>query len=175
MREISINADKALPGLMLAILMLAVSACGFSLRGSAALSGNLPDLQLYLQQPNSEIARLLRSALQDANVVLHDLDQDSVNPAIPVLSVGAEQLVVQPITVTPGARAAQYDIRISLPVNLVDTTSNLLGPEELTIEQVYYENTGNIAGTQEEIEVIQAEMRRALVSQLLRRLEAATS
>jgi LPS-assembly lipoprotein len=161
-------------GAILALLTITVTACGFSLRGSAALSGNLPELQLNLQQPNSEVARLLRRALEDANVVLHDLDDENPSAAVPVLSVGAEQLVVQPITVTPRARAAQYDIRISLPVNLSNGETTLLGPEQLTIQQTYYENTGNIAGTQEEIEVIQDEMRRGLVTQLLRRLEAIT-
>ena len=168
-------AGKTVQGILLALLMLAVSSCGFSLRGSTALSGNLPELQLYLQQPNSEVAQMLRRALQDANVILTDVDVDSVGSAIPTLSVGAEQLVVRPITVTPSARAAQYDIRMALPVNLVSGGNNLLGPEELTIQQVYYENTGNITGTQEEIEVIQGEMRRTMISQLLRRLEAAAS
>ena len=159
--------------------MLAITGCGFSLRGSAALSGTLPELQLNLQQPNSEIARLLSRALRDANVTLHDVGDSAVDSAIdrtiPVLSIGAEQLRVQPITVTPRARAAQYDIRLALPVNLISGENNLLGPEELTIQQVYYENTGNITGAQEEIEVIQGEMRRALVNQLLRRLEAVSS
>jgi len=175
MRVLIIKAGGISRGILLALLLLAVSGCGFSLRGSAALSGNLPELQLNLQQPNSEVARLLRRALQDANVSLGEFTESSANSDIPVLSVGAEQLVVQPITVTARARAAQYDIQIALPVNLIRGEDNLLGPEELTIQQVYYENTGNITGTQEEIEVIQGEMRRALITQLLRRLEAATS
>jgi LPS-assembly lipoprotein len=163
-----------LRGAILTLLTIAVTGCGFSLRGSTALSGNLPELQLNLQQPNSEVARLLRRALEDANVVLHDINEDTLSTTVPLLSVGAEQLVVQPITVTPRARAAQYDIRITLPVNLSSGESNLLGPELLTVQQTYYENTGNITGTQEEIEVIQDEMRRGLVTQLLRRLEAIT-
>jgi outer membrane lipopolysaccharide assembly protein LptE/RlpB len=116
----------------------------------------------------------LRRALEDANVVLHDINDEPLDNTVPVLNVGAEQLIVRPITMTAQARAAQYDIRISLLVNLSSGDSNMLGPEQLSVQQIYYENTGNIVGTQEEIEVIQEEMRRGLVIQILRRLEAIT-
>jgi LPS-assembly lipoprotein len=163
-----------LRGAILMLLALAVTSCGFSLRGSSTLAGNLPELKLNLQQPNSEVARLLRRALEDANVVLHDINDEPLDNTVPVLNVGAEQLIVRPITMTAQARAAQYDIRISLLVNLSSGDSNMLGPEQLSVQQIYYENTGNIVGTQEEIEVIQEEMRRGLVIQILRRLEAIT-
>ena len=163
-----------LRGAILMLLALAVTRCGFSLRDSSMLAGNLPELKLNLQQPNSEVARLLRRALEDANVVLHDINDEPLDNTVPVLNVGAEQLIVRPITMTAQARAAQYDIRISLLVNLSSGDSNMLGPEQLSVQQIYYENTGNIVGTQEEIEVIQEEMRRGLVIQILRRLEAIT-
>ena len=175
MRLLPILAARTLATIALSAWMLILAGCGFSLRGSTVLSGDLPQLQLNLQQPNSEIAQLLSRALADANVSTLESPEYSADAVIPVLSVGAEQLTVQPVTVTPRARAAQYDIRISLPVSLIRGEATLLGPEEMTVQQVYYENTGNITGTQEEIKIIQGEMRRELVNQLLRRLEAVGS
>ena len=90
MRALLENAARSSQAIVLALLVLAVSGCGFSLRGAAALSGNLPELQLNLQQPNSETARLLRRALEDANVILSDMSEGSIDSATPVLSVGAE-------------------------------------------------------------------------------------
>ncbi|MEZ5491470.1 MAG: LPS assembly lipoprotein LptE [Gammaproteobacteria bacterium] len=168
-------ATRLFKSLLVALLLPVLSGCGFSLRGSDALSASLPELQLYLQQPGDEIAGLLRRALQDANVAVTEIDADTVNPGLPVLIVGAEQRRIRPITVTPRARAAQYDIRMTLPVSMIQGENQLLGPEDLIIQQVYYENTGNITGTLEEREVIQSELRRELVNRLLRRLEAATS
>jgi len=155
---------------ILILMAVLLSGCGFSLRGSDAITGNLPALRLNLQQPNSETARLLRRALNEAGVDL--VNADVAAGDIPVLSIGAEQVTVQPVTVTPRARAAQYDIRIALPVTLTRGQNALLGPEDLVVQQLYFEDTENITGNQEEVAVIQSEMRRELVSRLLRRLES---
>ncbi|MCB1672029.1 MAG: hypothetical protein R3F41_03465 [Gammaproteobacteria bacterium] len=160
---------------LLTWILLVTTGCGFSLRGSDTLSGNLPRLQLYLQEPGGEMARLLREALEGANVAIQEIEPDTLDSSVPVLVVGAEQMRSRPITVTPRARAAQYDIRLVLPVQLLLGENRLLGPEDLSIQQVYYENTGNITGTIEEREIIQSELRRELVNQLLRRLEAAAA
>ena len=45
-------------------------------------------------------------------------------------------------------------------------------PETLFVERMYFEDIENISGNQQEIELIRAEMRRELVNQLMRRLEA---
>ena len=44
--------------------------------------------------------------------------------------------------------------------------------ENLFVQRVYSEDTENIAGNLGEAEVIQSEMRRDLVNQVLRRMEA---
>ena len=157
--------------LLVVALALPVSGCGFRLRGSETLSAGFPQLQLNLQQPGSEMAVLLRRTLRDAGVTLIEPDPDSFDVNLPLLSIGAEQLTVRPITVTARARAAQYDMQLLLPVSLSAGEIPLLEPEELTVQQVYYENTGNITGTLEEREVIQDEMRRQLINLLLRRLD----
>lgn len=160
--------------ILLVVVVLALGGCGFALRGSNALSGSLPEVQLNLQQPNSEMSLLIRRTLESSGIAVSESRDGTFSASVPVLSVGAEQLEVRPITVTPRARAAQYEIRISIEVSLNDSSAAVFGPEDLSVDQTYYENTANITGTQEEIELIQGEMRRQLVSQLIRRLEAAT-
>ena len=161
--------------LALALAMaLTLAGCGFALRGNNTLSESLPEVQLNLQQPNTEMSRLIRRTLESSGIVVSESREGTFRSGVPVLSVGAEQLEVRPITVTPRARAAQYEIRISIQISLNDGNAAVFGPEDLTVDQTYYENTANITGTQEEIELIQGEMRRQLVNQLVRRLEAAT-
>jgi len=158
--------------LLLSLALLTAGGCGFSLRGSDALSARLPELQLVLQQPASEFATVLRRALRDAGVATRESDGTSLSESLPVLAVGAEQLRIRPITVTPRARAAQYDVRLAVPFSVALGQRSLIEAEELFLQQVYYENTGNIIGTLEERRVIEQELRRDLVNQLLRRLQA---
>jgi len=63
-------------------------------------------------------------------------------------------------------------MRLSINIALGSAEEYLIFPETLMVERIYFEDIANIAGTQEEVEIITAEMRRELVNQLMRRLEA---
>lgn len=156
--------------LILSCISVILSSCGFSLRGSDVLSSKFQVIQLDMEQPNSEFSRLLRRSLEVADVTIEArplTDSDS-----PVLLVSNERIVSRPITVNPRARAAQYEMRLSINIALGSAERYLISPQTLMVERIYFEDIANIAGTQEEVEIITAEMRRELVNQLMRRLEA---
>lgn len=153
-------------------IAISLSACGFSLRGSDVLASRFQVIQLNIQQPNSEFSRLLRRSLEVADVDVETVLLDSTNSDSPVLMIGIEQRVSRPITINPRARAAQYEMRLSIDIALGSVEDYLISPETLVVERVYFEDIANIAGTQEEVEIITIEMRRELVNQLMRRLEA---
>jgi len=161
---------------LLAILLgsLILSGCGYSLRGAESLSTSLPNLQLNLQNPNSEFSRLLRRSLDTAGVALSDGGMDSANIAASRLSVTDLRVQNQPVSVNPAARAAQYEIRLSIDIQLFNGEQELIPRETLTVERSYFEDIENIAGNQEEVEIITSEMRRELVNLLIRRLQAPT-
>ena len=162
----------ALRSLVLSTLMLALSNCGFSLRGSEVLSGNFSELQIYSEQPNSELARLLHRSLDgaDVNVTLVNLDEADSN--ITLLGIANESLVSRPVTINPRARAAQIELRLSVDMALLLDEQTLLEPETLFVERTYFQDVENISGNQEEAEIISAEMRRELINQMMRRLTA---
>ena len=151
---------------------ISLTYCGFSLRGSDVLSSKFQVIQLNIQQPNSEFSRLLRRSLEVADVTIEAVSLDSANSDSPILMVSDERIVRRPVTVNPRARAAQYEMRLSINIALGNAEEYLISPETLIVERIYFEDIANIAGTQEEIEIITAEMRRELVNQLMRRLEA---
>jgi len=159
------------PTLLLAMATL-LAACGFSLRSNEVISSGYSSLTLNLQQPNSEFSQQLRRSLLNSNVALSGIGDLPSSNEIPVLSVSAELINIQPITVNPLARAAQHEIRLSIVISLILDGETLMGPEDLTIQRVYLEDTDNITGNLEEAEVIQTEMRRELVNQVLRRMES---
>ena len=156
--------------LILSCVSVILSSCGFSLRGSDVLSSKFQVIQLDMEQPNSEFSRLLRRSLEVADVSIESVAL--TNSDSPVLLVSNERIVSRPITVNPRARAAQYEMRLSINIALGNAERYLISPETLMVERIYFEDVANIAGTQEEVEIITAEMRRELVNQLMRRLEA---
>lgn len=94
-------------------------------------------------------------------------------PSVLMLSVTDEQVASRPVTVNPRARAAQYELRMSVTIALGRDARYLIEPEPLVVQRVYFEDIENITGNREEVEIISAEMRRELVNQLMRRLAAA--
>ena len=158
--------------LVISTLFLVLNSCGFSLRGSDVLSTNFSELQFYSEQPNSELARLLRRSLDSAevNVTLVNLGEAGSNVAL--LGIANEQLVSRPVTINPRARAAQIELRLSVDMGLLLGQQTLLEPETLFVERTYFQDVENISGNQEEAEIISAEMRRELINQMMRRLAA---
>lgn len=159
---------------ILLLSLLSLGSCGFSLRGSDQLLAGFPDLVLNLQQPAGELSVLLQRRLDRAGVnTVIGTSTDQGN--IPVLTVEAEQLVSRPVTVNPRARAAQYELLMSVTISIAGTSAMMLEPEVLSVEKLFFENIETISGNLEEMQVIQAEMRRELLDQILRRLAAVSA
>jgi LPS-assembly lipoprotein len=164
--------DVALRTLILSTLLLVLSSCGFSLRGSDVLSTNFTELQFYSEQPNSDLARLLRRSLDSAQVNVSPVNLGEEDSNVVLLGIANESLVSRPVTINPRARAAQTELRLSVDMTLLLGKQTLLEPETLFVERTYFQDVENISGNQEEAEIISAEMRRELINQMMRRLAA---
>lgn len=170
MRRRSLPLASLAFGLMLVLLL---TGCGYSLRGNDVLSSQFDTLQLRLQDPNSEFSRLLRRSLDAADVTTNLLESNAQQGTdLAILSVGNEQLANRPVSVNPRARAAQYEIRLSIEIALSRGDSELIPQETMSVQRNYFEDIDNITGNRDEVQIITAEMRRELVNQLLRRLQA---
>jgi LPS-assembly lipoprotein len=153
-------------------LLLALTSCGYSLRGSDSLAANFQSIQLNVEQSNGEFSRLLLRSLQSAGVDV-ELVNSEFSDSSPVLMVSNEQLVSRPVSINARSRAAQYELRLSVTIAMGnESTGYLIEPEPLIVQRIYFEDIENISGNREEVEIISAEMRRELVLQLMRRLES---
>lgn len=160
--------------LILSTLLLVLSSCGFSMRGSDVLSTNFSELQFYSEQPNSELSRLLLRSLESADVNITTVSLNETDPNTILLGVVNEQIVSRPVSINPRARAAQIELRLAVDIALMLGERSLLASETLFAERTYFQDVENIAGNQEEAEIISAEMRRELINQIMRRLAAAS-
>ena len=158
---------KLLPALMLATL----AGCGYSLRGSGSGAFGHADLRLLLSESEPAFERLLRRNLASAGVNLHRAADERAG-GHPLLAVGPEQFSGRPASTTAQARAAQITLQLAVRVNFTDGENVLIDGETLRVERTYYQDLRNIAGNRGEAELLREEMRRDLVAQLLRRIEA---
>ena len=163
---------KLVHRLLILTLALSLQSCGFALRGSDAISANFATLALDLQQPQSEFSRLLQRSLDMADVEL-GTRADARDSGVPVLVVANERVSNRPVSINPRARASQVEIRLSIDITLTRADIDLIPTETLMVDRTYFQDIENIAGNQEEVQIITAELRRELVNQVMRRLESA--
>ena len=161
--------------LVFLFFLIILNSCGYSLRDNRFLLANLDSIQLQLAQPSSEFSRTLRRELEVAGIhtVVFDLSQDSNTETEHELIIGNEEISNRPVTINSRARAAQYEMRLSIKVALKRNQTFLFEPEALFVDRIFFEDIQNITGNQEEIRIISSEMRQDLVSQVIRRIESA--
>ena len=157
------------------VFVITLNQCAFTLRSNEVISSRFNSIQLNLQPPNSELSRLLRRRLDISGVETQLLTTNSPNFNQPVLVISDEQMTNRPVTFNPRARTAQQEIRLSITILFEQGEQMLIRPETLFVERTYFEDVENIAGNQEEVVIISAEMRGELVNQIMRRLEAASN
>ena len=155
--------------ILLACLVTALSSCGFGLRGTAALPAELETLQIQSADANSDIVRELRRVLRNNDVNVDDVEVTGGY----TLQVGQEQNSERALSVNNQARAGEYQLTMSVPFQLLNAGTSVLGPETISLERVYLADPENAAAKSDEARLIQQEMRRELALQILRRLQAA--
>ena len=157
------------------VLLIILNSCGYSLRDNQFLVTNLDSIQLQLAQPNSEFSRILRRDLEATGIhtVISDLSKEPNEETEHELIIGNEVISNRPVTINSRARAAQYEMRLSLEIALKNSERVLVEPETIFVDRIYFEDIQNITGNQEEIRLIISEMRQDLLLQVMRRIESA--
>jgi LPS-assembly lipoprotein len=150
--------------------LLLISSCGFHLRGSITLPSDLESLHLESSVGESDLLQALRRALTAADVNLLDIPGSGVYS----LGIGQEEVEERVLSVNSNARAGEYQLSISVPVQVRSGQIVVVGPEILTIEKVYLADPDNAVAKQEEREIMEDEIRQELVLQILRRLQTFT-
>jgi len=157
------------------IILFALYSCGYSLRDNQLLETNIKSIELNLSQPNSEFSRILRRNLELAgvNTIASNVSQEITPNIEHELIISSEEISTRPVTINSRARAAQYEMRLSLEIALKNSERVLVEPETIFVDRIYFEDIQNITGNQEEIRLIISEMRQDLLLQVMRRIESA--
>ena len=155
--------------LVVLILLLSLSACGFQLRGETRLPDAMAQTWLAVPDRNSSFARELLLRLRAGGVEV--LDQPQEGSA--TLRIHAERLRSEPLTISGQARVREFVLIFDLDFELLDVAGEpLIARETLRLTREYSFDEQAILAASREEEFLRAELRRAMASNLMRRLEA---
>ena len=154
------------------ILVLALSACGFHLRGAMALPYNLDPVKVVSTDRYSPLALTLAEALTRAGAT--PATADTENPA--VLELLAERWGDTPVSVDERGRAQEFSLRYAVVFELRNGDGTLLVPRQnIELSRDYISVPMEASGTEGERDILVREMRREMAASVLRRIDAAAS
>ena len=146
---------------------LALSACGWQLRGEGVIPAGLTALYISSRDPDSPLVMELTRTLKSANVTVAKSAADAPY-ALVLLS---ERRTTRTATVNANARVSEQELRTEVEFLILNREGETLLPRSmLVVERVFEYNENNVLATRDEERLIRSEMRRDLVSQILNRL-----
>ncbi len=158
--------------LVLVVLALALSACGFHLRDALLLPQDLGPLRVVSPDPYSPLAQSLSEALARAGA------KPAVEGAtgdVATLRVVSERWGNTPLSVDQFGRAQEYTLRYAVIFRLNRADGSDLVPQQaIELSRDYIFVPTNASGAEGEREILTKELRREMVASILRRIDAAS-
>lgn len=154
--------------LIISALLLALSACGFHLRGATPL----PEVmgRTYLSAPvNSPLRYELESLLLSAGAEV----TNSADGASAVLTVHGAQTRQRTLSLDALGRAQEYALGLSVQYSLVAADGRTIAQNQsVRVERDLRFDPDNVLAIGAEREIVQQEMYRAAAQQILRHLRS---
>jgi len=151
------------------VFVLALSACGFHLRDALQLPPDLGPLLVQSRDPYSPLAISLSEALERAGAT--PAAEGDTNVA--TLNIVSEKWGNTPLSVDEFGRAQEYTLRYAVFFRLTRADGSIVVPQQaLELSRDYISSARNSIGTDSEREILAKEMRREMVSSILRRIDA---
>lgn len=151
--------------LVLLLLTLLVSGCGFTLRGA---DGSLPMQLLSLEADRSDGAvRALRRQLESLGVTTQPGDDA---PDHFLLSLENEEREARRTTVNTGTRGARYELTLAVDVSLSRDGETVAGPVRMEVQRNQDEDVGNLTSSDSERSVLYRDMEQELARRIIQQL-----
>lgn len=145
---------------------LLLSACGWQLRGAGLVPEGLDTLHITSRDPYSPLVMELTRTLRAANVRV----AENASEAPYALVILDQRSGVRTATVNANARISEQELSEEVEFLIIDRDGNTLLPRsKVLVERVFEYDETNVLATRDEEQLIRAEMRRDLVSQILNR------
>ncbi|HEY0310371.1 MAG TPA: LPS assembly lipoprotein LptE [Luteimonas sp.] len=169
--DLSLPRIPKLPA-VLALALLLLAGCGFHLRGALQLPADLGPLRVVARDADSALVLGLRDALRRAGAEVVDPDADAAAD-VATLRVVSERWGENPISIDQFGRAQEFNLRYAVIFRLQRADGTDLVPQQaIELSRDYISVPTRSAGTEGEREILQRELRREMLSAVLRRIDA---
>ena len=151
------------------VLLVLLAGCGFHLRDALLLPPGLGQVRVQASDPDGPLAQQLQQALQraGASVAAPD-DEDAAT-----LRIISERLGDTSISVDQFGRSQEFTLRYAVIFDLRrDDDTDLVPQQAIELSRDYVSVPTSSAGTEGERELLVRELRREMVSSILRRIDA---
>lgn len=155
---------------VLAGLALVLAGCGFQLRGAADLPAVMAATELRIDDPSTRFARDLVRRLSANGVTVVD------DPAAAgaVLEIPRTRVWREALSISGAARVREYRLVFEVTFRVVTPDGESVVPEQrLDLSRDYSFDEREILASTREEEFLREQLYRAMVDQVVRRLEAA--
>lgn len=156
---------------LLALLVLALPACGFHLRDALTLPPDMDRVRVVAKDPYSALAQSLSRSLERAGIEVPAAN----SPGSSVLRIHSEQWESQALSVDQFGRAQEFTLRYAAVFSLVDAEGDMLVPQQvIELSRDYVSLPQNSTGSESERELLSREMQREMAASVLRRIDSVT-
>ncbi|MEG3192898.1 LPS-assembly lipoprotein LptE [Lysobacter sp. D1-1-M9] len=160
---------RLVPRTLALALVLALAACGFSLRDALVLPPDLGPVQVVSVDRYSPLADSLAQSLTRAGAV--PATSRTENPA--VLEVLAEEWGDTPISVDTFGRAQEFSLRYAVIFELRKADGSMLVPRQtIELSRDYISVPTQSQGAEGERDILVRELQREMAASVLRRIDA---
>lgn len=157
----------AVRGVVLLVLAVTASGCGFQLR-SWDIASSIESAYLTAN-PRNAFEAPLRRALRQAGIA----EAATPGEATVVVTLLEDRRERRSVSVSSQARAAEYEVSVGVRFQVEDAQGRDLIPDQwLERQRVFRIDRDNIVGSSEEQALLEREMEADLVQQILRSLNA---
>lgn len=155
--------------LLLIVLALGLSACGFQLRNALTLPPDLGPVKVVSASPFSPLADSLAQALTRAGAVPAEPGAKNVS----VLDIKAERWGDTPISVDAFGRGQEFSLRYAVVFELRKADGSMLVPRQtIELSRDYIAIPNASIGSEGERDILMSELSREMSASVLRRLGA---
>lgn len=153
---------------LMLVSALALTACGFHLRQSAALP---PSMQrMHLSGGGGDLTRNLTRALEGSGVSV----EDAPGAGIAELHIPVANFSTDTLTVSGYARVTEYAVHYQVQFSVDDGTGQSLVPQQtINMSREFSYDASNTVGSTAQVEEIQRSLNDDMVQAILFRLQAA--
>lgn len=160
--------NRMLKAVLLLLPVLALSACGFHLRGNAALPKGMERVHLTVGG-GGDFQRKLARALLASNVIV----EDKSGPGIAELRVPAQNFDIQSLTVSGYAEVTEFAVNYHVVFNATDANGKTIVPsQEINLQREYSYDASQPVGTEAQVEQIEGSLIDDAIQAVLFRLQA---